>query len=186
MRNIAAEAGISSRTPYNLFTSKAAVLVELLEESIAHAFLMVNTVKTDFAVRNLLDCIVQVGENISSNHDFLQSIYRDVMSSDDLETRKAAIVQARGVVYPIIKRAIDNDELVASLCPATFTEHLVVDFLGNLGMWAGLNISLSVAISNSLYGCCVSMLPFSTEKSARILSETHENLFMSLKQNCNQ
>jgi hypothetical protein len=130
--------------------------------------------------------ILTATKKISSNHDFLQSIYREVMSSDDLETRKAAIVQARGVVYPIIKRAIDNDELVVSLCPATFTEHLVVDFLGNLGMWAGLNISLSVAISNSLYGCCASMLPFSTEKSAFVLSGIHEKLFMKLKQTCSQ
>ena len=135
MRHLADKAGISSRTPYNLFTSKTGVLVALLEESISGVFKGVITPSGSLVLEALLHTIDEISNNLEGQHDFLRDVYWGLMSSDDMDTRKAAIDRGRLFIAPIIEKAIKAKELNAEVQPVQIDyENKRYQFLPSLNL----------------------------------------------------
>lgn len=182
MRYLAEKAQVSSKTPYNLFSSKARVLWALLQESIAEAMDNHN-IQTDFLqVEALIELLDKIHQSFKKQHDYHRDIYWGIMSSDDVEVRALAQLEANELLRPFIELAVARKELKDDICVNTLANHLVLALLGNLGMWGGANLYLIAAMADTKIAWSSALLPYAKPKSKAILQQVHKEQSLLLGQ----
>jgi len=133
MRTLAERAKVSSRTPYNLFGSKTAVLIGLLDAPLDQ---LVGVVPAKQAVlAQVFETLERAYKLYAPQQDYYRNIYWGVMTSDQAEAREVTLERACRVLAMLLQRAIDAGEL-AKVDAKGLAEHLVLLGLGLLGLWA--------------------------------------------------
>ncbi len=136
MRRLAVEAGVSLRTPYNLFGSKTDVLVALLDGAKFDPFQ--NSPERDARpiLESLLGTLDQVEQFFGSDEEYFRVVFREIMVSDHPDARIAAVdnVLAIGQVFTV--QALTKGELMEGTDGFELGRHLGIQLTAILGMWA--------------------------------------------------
>ncbi|MEM8564673.1 MAG: hypothetical protein AAGF57_20700, partial [Pseudomonadota bacterium] len=88
MRHLADEAGVSSRTPYNLFSSKTDILFAIMMQSTEPLGNLEQEAQHGLAVAKLFQRLEALGALDEEAEPFYRSIHWSIMRSDDLEAKR--------------------------------------------------------------------------------------------------
>lgn len=139
MRRLAEQAGVSLRTPYNLFGSKTDVLIALLEEAEFHLSPLAAVEAAGSAVDQLLDALARIETFFAKDEEYYRGIYDAIMTSDHPEARSAGVTRAIATTQSLAAQATAQGELAPTTDSMALGRHLAIQLLAVLGMWgAGL------------------------------------------------
>ena len=164
MRHLADVAELSSRTPYNLYGSKTAILLAIRFENI-QALQALGEVESDgIALKQLFDRLGSILAMPEAEEAFHRSVHWAIMRSDDLESKQ----RARGALVSLIAgpllQARDAGELALEVDGDTVdgvAEHLVILLAAVLGMWADSQLTLEDAIGHIRLSWLNALAPYS-------------------------
>ncbi|MBI1402775.1 MAG: TetR family transcriptional regulator [Porphyrobacter sp.] len=135
MRRLAEQAGVSLRTPYNLFGSKTEVLIALLDEAGFHLPALGASQSAGPALAQLLDALAQIERFLAADEEYYRGIYQAIMTSDHPEARAAGMMRAILTTQWLTARAAAQGELAPGTDSAALGRHLAIQLLAVLGMW---------------------------------------------------
>lgn len=135
MRSLAEVAGVSLRTPYNLFGSKTDVLIALLDEA-GFEFTRLGSVRSDgAAIAQLLSGLGRIETFFAGDEEYYRGIYAAIMTSDHPEARSTSVGRAIDSARVLIAEAVAHGELRADTDARLLGRHLAITLLAVLGMW---------------------------------------------------
>jgi AcrR family transcriptional regulator len=175
MRRLAVEAGVSLRTPYNLFGSKTDVLVALLDGAKFDPFQ--NSPERD--AKPILDALLgtldQVEQFFGSDEEYFRVVFREIMVSDHPDARIAAVdnVLAIGQVFTV--QALTKGELEEGTDAFELGRHLGIQLTAILGMWASGFFSNEESIRQVRRGWAGILLNHCTDSSRTALEAVYHS-----------
>jgi AcrR family transcriptional regulator len=135
MRRLAEVAGVSLRTPYNLFGSKTDVLIALLDDA-GFQFSQFGAARAGGpALAHMLDALSTIEAFFASDEAYYRAIYAAIMTSDHPEVRSTNVDRAIGLARMLIGQAVCNGELRVDTDADALGRHLAIMLLAVLGMW---------------------------------------------------
>lgn len=170
MRYLAEVAGVSLRTPYNLFGSKTAILAELLIRMLDAVLPTWSATGPTVTLLGFLDGLKAARPALD---DHFRSLFWSIMTAPEQALRDVGIEWITRVLQPRIEAALASGELEPTAEPDTLTRHLVLLILGIFGMWAGRQLSLEETIAQVERACCEAILVHS---AAHIRAELLQRL----------
>lgn len=171
MRYLADYAGVSSRTPYNLFESKTDILVAIIFDAIKTVQLPDLKPTEQLLIEQILNIPIVLKDFCEPEHDFYRDVIWGIMSSGIKSSRDAATSAISTVVPPLIQQTLDQKECSQNANVTVLSSHLVTQFLAIIGMWGGSQMGLNEAISNIQLAWTNSFLPYATRKSKALLTQ---------------
>lgn len=164
MRVLAEEAGVSIATPYNLFGSKQAVLLEVLAADLKEYQAALAGMRADGieALFRTVDMMVDLFQQEPG-------LYRSVIAAVSRDGGPELRFMVSGPHYLLWKRllreATDAGLLRADLDPDAFAITVTQHMLANVLDWAQGNLSLAEMAGRIRYGLALSLLAIATEAS---------------------
>ncbi len=180
MRHLAKRAGVSLRTPYNLFGSKTDVLLGLFNETIRDIMTLTFGNTSEMSTDFLLTLPDKIGRKFKEDEAYYQGIYWQIMSADASEARDRAIVGLTTIMRPVVAKAQANKELDPGLDTATYSRHIMLLALALVGMWGGQQLTLDDMTRQVRYAWCSSLLSHCTRKSRSMLEKQLRKLSLAL------
>ena len=147
MRRLAERAGVSLRTPYNLFGSKTDVLIALLQDAGFQPFPENSGQDGRSLIEHLQFALTRIETFFGSDEDYYREIYEGIMTSDHREARRSGLDRVIDVVQRLIGHAVAQGELHQDTDVALLGRHLAVELLAVLGMWGSGLLSNHESIS---------------------------------------
>lgn len=135
MRSLAERAGVSLRTPYNLFGSKTDVLIALLDEAQLQLAPLGDARREGAVIAHLLDALARIEAFFASDEEYYRGIYQAIMTSDHPEAREAGVARAITTAQLLVARAVTLGELAPGTDSGSLGRHLAIQLLAVLGMW---------------------------------------------------
>lgn len=151
MRYLAEVAGVSLRTPYNLFGSKTTILAELLTRTLDTVLPAQPAAGPMGSLLGLLDGLKAATPALDEH---LRSLFWSIMTAPEQALRDVGIEWITRVLRPRIAAALAAGELQPTVNVDTTTRHLVLLILGILGMWAGRQLGIEEALAQVEQACC--------------------------------
>lgn len=174
MRHLADEAGVSSRTPYNLFTSKTDILFAIMMQSTEPLGNLEQEAQHGLAVAKLFQRLEALGALDEEAEPFYRSIHWSIMRSDDLEAKR----HARQMLESVVAEHIDNLSAQRELKPdsdtAFLTRHLAILLAAIVGMWADSQLTLEQTLDHTREAWRDALLPHSRGKAQRYLQDVQQ------------
>jgi len=152
MRYLAEVAGVSLRTPYNLFGSKTAILAELLTRTLDTVLPPVPAQAGP--LHTLLGFLEGLKAARPALDEHFRSLFWSIMTAPDQALRDVGIEWITRVLQPRIAAALASGELKPTTTADDMTRHLVVVILGVFGMWAGRQLDIDETIAHVERACC--------------------------------
>lgn len=157
MRALARAADVSPSTPYNLFGSRDAVLVALLDADFAAYRARLEAMRS-VGVSRLFDAIDVMCEMLEADPGFHRNVVRmlgDVPGGKVLR----AVVGPRAVLWQtMLRAAVDEGALMADLAIDPLAVTLGQLVAGNLGEWASGRQDVGELRARSRYGLSLLLL----------------------------
>jgi AcrR family transcriptional regulator len=135
MRRLAQQAGVSLRTPYNLFGSKTDVLIALLDEAEFQFDPLSAAGAEGSAMAQVLGVLARIEAFFASDETYYRGIYQAIMTSDHPEARSAGVARAITTAQLLMARPAMRGELAPHTDSAALGRHLAIQLLAVLGMW---------------------------------------------------
>ena len=171
MRHLGERAGVSLRTPYNLFGSKTRVLIALLQEPLADVLHDALQAQAGSTLQFIFAALARARDRFTPEERFFRETYWQVMCSDQHEDRSKTIQQALRVAQPLIERCVAEGELEADLDLPALSRNLTIVSFALFGMWAGSQLSLDELAAEVRYALASSLLGRATPASRPFLLE---------------
>ena len=135
---LAEEAGVSLRTPYNLFGSKTDVLIALIEDGgFDPATVLVES--GDILQGRLFAALRQIETFFEADEAFYREVYGGIMASDHPAIRESGVRRLAATCEALMHQAVASGELCRTSDSLLLGRHLAMELLAVLGMWgAGL------------------------------------------------
>jgi AcrR family transcriptional regulator len=154
MRYLAESAGVSLRTPYNLFGSKTAILAELLTRTL-------DTVLPPRAAPGPMGTLLAFLDGLKAARpaldEHLRSLFWSIMTAPEQALRDVGIEWITRVLQPRIAAAVASGELQTDVDADQLTRHLVLLVLGLFGMWAGRQLNIEETLAQVEQACCAAL-----------------------------
>lgn len=181
MRYLAEKAGVSSRTPYNLFESKTDILVAIIFDAVKHLQLPPVNTGNQLFFEQLVQLPTLIHQFLDSEHDFYRDVLWGIMSSDAKLSRDAASSPITGIISALVANAEKQKECSDKIRTEILSAHLITQFLAILGMWGGSQLGLKEAIANIQFSWTNTLLPYATRKSKTLLNKAQETYGQALE-----
>lgn len=173
MRRLAEQAGVSLRTPYNLFGSKTDVLIALLDEAEFQLAPLGAARAGGAGIAPLLGALARIEAFFASDEEYYRGIYQAIMTSDHPEARAAGVARAITTSQLLIARAAAQGELVEGTDSELLGRHLAVQLLAVLGMWGSGFFSNRESIAQVRRAWLAELLHHSSEMSRTSLAAAY-------------
>lgn len=165
---IAQRAKVSPATVYNLFGTKAAVLLKVYDRDLETFQQHVDQTHSTDTLETIFDALSIAAEFY--RHD--PSFYREAMiirasSPEEVELLSVVRVSRQAFWENLVGAAIDDGFLTESADARRLGLLLAHIMMGSLADWISGLISLDQLESNSRYGFAVSLLSFATPKAEK-------------------
>lgn len=151
MRYLAEVAGVSLRTPYNLFGSKTAILAELLTRTL-------DTMLPPWTAAGPMPTLPVFLDGLKAAQPALdehfRSLFWSIMTAPEQALRDVGIEWITRVLQPRIAAAVASGELQPGTSVDAMTRHLVLLILGLFGMWAGRQLGIGETLAQVEQACC--------------------------------
>ena len=170
MRALAQRSGVSVVTPYNLFGSKQAILLTLLDADIASFRRTLDDVEADELDR-LFNAVSLGREFFASEPDYYRTVLGAVYATGK-EYRAMFRGPRRAFWRELVENAIAGGFISREVSTEPFMTHLVSIFFSEIMEWVTGEISLEEMDARVQYGFGLAMLGVSTPKATRRL-QTH-------------
>ena len=168
MRSLAEQAGVSIATPYNLFGSKQAILVALLDEDFSEYQSGLAELESD-GLEALFEAVALMLEQFAREPDFYRNVFAAVSSEAGPELR-FLLSGPRYVLWKqLIREATRRGALDAGIDPDAFTITLSQLILANVQEWAGGYLELEEMEARIRYGLALVLSAIATEKAMKPL-----------------
>jgi AcrR family transcriptional regulator len=175
MRRLAVVAGVSLRTPYNLFGSKTDVLIALLDEAV-FKFTQLGSAHADgAAIARMLRALGQIESFFDSDETYYRGIYAAIMTSDHPEVRSTSVDRAIASARVLMAQAISNGELRTGTDAQSLGRHLAITLLAVLGMWGSGFFSNRESMAQARRAWLAVMLQHCSETSRPMLAAAYDN-----------
>jgi AcrR family transcriptional regulator len=167
MRSLAQRSGLSIVTPYNLFGSKQAILLSLLDSDIANFRRTLGDVDADELDR-LFNAVSLGTEFFESEPDYYRTVLAAVYRGGK-EYRAMFRGPRRAFWRELVDDAIRAGYLGKHVSPEPFTTNLVSIFFSAIMEWVSDEISLPEMDARAQYGFALALLAVATPKGKRRL-----------------
>ena len=171
MRYLAEVAGVSSRTPYNLFDSKTDILFAIMLERMEPIKDLGGRADEGLAVAVLLQRVETLLDLDTEREAFFRSIHWAIMRSDDMEAKIAGRVTINHLIANHVEKLLERGELKSDCDTQTLTGHLEILLASILGMWADSQLTLKEAVAHTRYAWINSLVPHARGKALKYLRE---------------
>ncbi len=175
MRRLAVEAGVSLRTPYNLFGSKTEVLVALLDGAQFDPFQNSPERENRLILETLLDTLDQVERFFGSDEEFYRVIFREIMVSDHPDARYAAVDNVLAIGRAFTVQALTKGELREGTDAFELGRHLGIQLTAILGMWASGFFSNEESIRQTRRGWAGILLNHCSESARSAIEAAYQS-----------
>lgn len=165
MRRLAHDAGVSLRTPYNLFGSKTDVLFALLDGAKFDPFQRSPDQEKLSALEALLSTLDRVERTFEEDEEYFRTVYREIMVSDHPEARLAGVDNVLTIGQTFAAQALEAGELEEGTDASELGRHLGIQLTAILGMWASGFFSNAESIRQIKRGWTGVLLNHCTEKA---------------------
>jgi len=166
MRALAEQAGVSIATPYNLFGSKQAVLVSLLDENLADYQSRLSEL-SGTGVDALFEAIALMCRLFAAEPDF----YRNLISAVVTDSGPELKLLIGGPRYALWKQLLQNareaGELDADADPDAFAVTLTQLLAATVQEWALGSLGLKEMEARVRYGLALTLSAIATRRSSR-------------------
>ncbi|MEM7741316.1 MAG: TetR/AcrR family transcriptional regulator [Pseudomonadota bacterium] len=149
MRRLADAANVALKTPYNLYGSKTAVLIALLETATAPLIADLDGEEGGSMLLKLIDILHKTGETFAADESYFRDIFWEVMTSDHPEARAAAHGRITQLVILRVAMAKEAGEVQAAINSETFGGQLGLNLLATMGSWAGGHLGIVEAMNHT-------------------------------------
>lgn len=173
MRRLAEQAGVSLRTPYNLFGSKTDVLIALLDEAEFELAPLSAAGAQGSAMAHLLGTLTRIEAFFASDEAYYRGIYQAIMTSDHPEARAAGVARAITTAQQLVAQAAALGELAPHTDCEALGRHLAIQLLAVLGMWGSGFFSNRESITQVRRAWLAELLHHSCEVSRPLLAAAH-------------
>ena len=180
MRYLAEQAGVSLRTPYNLFGSKTDVLIALVDEPLEEFQSYITDIKTDLVLEVFFAIADRSLAYYTANESYYRGIYWEIMISEHKESRAQTLWRLEQTLLPIVTTAVVNRELDISVDVHVLNQNLVLVMIALAGLWGSGQISAQAVVNHTKYAWCTNFLYFSTRKSKPVLETLLQTIQKSL------
>ncbi len=147
MRRLAEQAGVSLRTPYNLFGSKTDVLIALLGEVGFQLFPSISGPSSRLLIEHLQSALDGIECFFASDEDYYRHIYEGIMTSDHPDARQTGMDHTVEAAQALIGQAVASGELQQDTDVQSLGRNLAIQLLAILGMWGSGLFSNQESIS---------------------------------------
>jgi AcrR family transcriptional regulator len=140
MQELAARAGLSLATPYNLLGSKAAILQEVYRAE-TEGFRRTSTSKSAHRkppVELVMATVEHTYRVFANNPKFYRNLSRSLSALGPDEMRRLIVPLAETMLQPLVEELIAADAIAVSVSPAVITTHLLRIFESTFLHWAAL------------------------------------------------
>lgn len=177
MKQVAARAGLSLSTVYNLFGSKQAVLAVVFDLDLQTYAALVASAPSADALERILDCIDLAADLYEADPGFYRAMmWRSAGGAGD-PFLNAALREPRHRFWrKMIADAAAEGRLSPFVDPAVLGALIVQIFNGVLVDWIAGVISLDAFRAEAKFGFCVALSAFAAEADARRLRDRVEAL----------
>ena len=165
MRGLAAEASVALKTPYNLYGSKTAVLIALLNQATSALMTALAADESSFSLGKLFSALDCLEEFYGADETYYRSIFWAVMTSDHPEERSAAHANIVELVTLMVNEALSARELKQQANAKDLGEQLGLNLLANMGSWAGGHLSIKDTVKHTKSVWLALLLPYASKKS---------------------
>lgn len=173
MRYLADYAGVSLRTPYNLFSSKTEIIAELLMRRVGELMAEVGQSATGeggastglMALFGLIDGLRAAAPDLGP----VRAMFHEIMLAPEQEMRDRSIGFAAQVIEPFVAQALSQRQLKPGTDVVVLTRHLQVLLLAIAGMWAAGQLTLEEASHHTERSWCDALMPLVSTKAAALL-----------------
>lgn len=172
MRRLADEAGVSSRTPYNLFESKTDILTAIMLEAMEPLQQHDAQDNQGLALADLVQHLEALLALNQEKQAFFRSVHWSIMRSDDVEAKLQGRLVLNRLIGDHIDEAMANGELKPDCDATSLALHISTLLAAILGMWADQQLSLREAVGHTRHAWSNSLMPHARGKALRYLKDT--------------
>lgn len=152
MRDLAASAGVSQATPYNLFGTKHEVLLQVFNDDLASFVEEFESIKSPDALERYFDFIKLSRTTLERSQPFYREIMQ-LISTHAPSDLRSGLMQPRGEIYRrLTVKAIDDGYIRSDINPAIcarIVEHIIG---GSLQRWVSGEINMMFYEHEVSYG----------------------------------
>lgn len=175
MRRLAEVAGVSLRTPYNLFGSKTDVLIALLDEA-GFEFAPHDAGDSHAgAIARLLSGLGRIEAFFASDEEYYRGIYAAIMTSDHPQARSTSVGRAIASTRALMEQALAHGDLNADTDAEGLGRHLAIGLLAVLGMWGSGFFANRESIAQVRRAWLAVLLQHCSETSRPWLAAAYDN-----------
>lgn len=122
MTELAARAGVSPATPYNLVGSKADILRLVVKEEFASFIARLATVDHESPLSALLDATALVVTHYEADRQFYQALYLAAFNAEATDVHDLMQAEGRALWRKLVQAAVDCGDLSAMVRVEPFTD----------------------------------------------------------------
>ncbi len=168
MRALADEAGVSIATPYNLFGSKQAVLVSLLDDNLADYQNRLSELSS-VGVDALFEAIALMCRLFAAEPDFYRNLISTVVTEGGPELKLLIGGPRYALWKQLLQKATEAGDLDADADPDAFAVTLTQLLAAIVQEWALGSLPLREMDARLRYGLALTLSAIGTERSGRRL-----------------
>jgi len=170
MRSLAEQAGVSIATPYNLFGSKQAVLVALLDEDFSNYQAQLAELESS-GLEALFEAVALMQHQFAGEPEFYRNVFAAVSSEAGPELR-FILSGPRYVLWKqLIREATRAGALDAAIDPDAFTITLSQLILANVQEWARGFLEIEEMDARICYGLALVLSAVATADAKPLLKK---------------
>lgn len=169
MRHLAEYAGVSLRTPYNLFGSKTAILGELLIRTLGQRVVPPTVGAGQSGIGLLLGLLDALAAARPALDEHVRLLFWSIMTGPEAGLRAAGTQQITALVTPLVETAHRQGELAPDANPQALARQLVVIFLAVFGMWAGNQLDIDESVQQVEQAWLAALLCHAAEQERAVL-----------------
>lgn len=169
MRRLAARAAVSVTTVYNLFGSKQALMIGVLNDDHTAYREWFGRVRSPDPIERFFDAIVLAKQLYASEPNFYKSVQFSVYNGYARELRLALLGPRHSFLEDLVREAVHLGAIDTSVNIAAFGNHLNSIFRWAVLSWALSDVSLDQLEAEIGYGFCAALLPLVGGGDAEIL-----------------
>lgn len=171
MRDLADAADVSLRTPYNLFGSKAEVLIALLEEIVDALDATASALETLDPIEHAQALIEISVDRFVAEDGFLGLVVKALQAATDDPQPSTVLKGGASAMEKALLAARESGMITDDACPRLLARHVALSFVGALQLWIHEGLTDDAFRAQCHYGLSICLLAVGSSRARRRVRE---------------
>jgi len=173
MRRLATQAGVSSRTPYNLFGSKTEVLIALMDGAEFDPLQNAPSGAGRTVLQALLGTLEQFEAFIAQDEDFYRVVFKEIIASDEVDLRHETVERIVRLGELFIGQAKISDEIAGGTDVKRLGADLAYQLFSMMALWSDAIYPIGQGVSQVRRGWTAMLMVHASEEALPILQHAY-------------